>query len=686
MFWNDLAEVATAAPAGPAPVFGALGASLPHVPPLEAGDAKPYGSSDECFHEQVRLIAARAEGGIAQALRDGRMPHSYSDAAIAAEAKGLVASLGRRGRAPVSAEYGPLAKETAARMRASLAAGMRLSLWEVGVRFSLTSLELQVVVAVAAPYAGAEVGRLFGLLSNDPNRPLVDTALLVRLFAGCDLAEASQVRRYLAPGATLRRYGLINAAGDGAYDALTVDPVLIARLRGEATPLSAGTSVREAFSTYDELFLPIAVRTSVARGLSAPRPAGQPSVIVLRGRRGAGRRSLAAALAATVGRRITVIDASATRAANVAAELDAELRRAMLRETVPCVVNIEPAVRERDEVVRLGICRVISSHPGTVFVCAQEEDDLLFSDLAVDVTIDALGVVERTRSWQAALPRLGEGEAAMLAERLPVSPGIAQQIGQRALTREAPDLLQACGRVAAGDVLDAVKHIAHARTWAFEAPLVVTGGTGTEEAFGHLQDNLLQGVPIRALLAGPRGAGKSHAARAVVSPRACVAVDTPSLLGGDAAVAAARFDRLIEALDGAPGALVLERLDELDATVAPAVLRRAASQLNRLRAGVIGICRTVTMPLPLDELFTHRIHLTIDPATRAVAWRVLLGDRGGDADVLARVAARWPLGMHQICMAARALEHGVGLVTEAELDAAARVVSDVPPAAVDSTS
>src|SRR5204862_8097225 len=97
-------------------------------------------------------------------------------------------------------------------------------------------------------------------------------------------------------------------------------------------------TVRRADRELAELHLPRALLIKAPRFLAAPRD-DQPARIAVRGRTGAGRHTLLAALAAGAGRALGIIDLSTMprEAIRGAAALEAALRRAMLRGLVPCV-------------------------------------------------------------------------------------------------------------------------------------------------------------------------------------------------------------------------------------------------------------------------------------------------------------------------------------------------------------
>src|SRR5262249_46171084 len=133
-------------------------------------------------------------------------------------------------------------------------------------------------------------------------------------------------------------------AGTRPFAALTVEPLVVRYLadqdlEGEADDV---LTARHADRPLAELDLPRDLVVSALQFLAAPRE-GDGARIVVRGRPGAGRHTLLAALAARVGRAIGIIDlmAAPREPARVAAALETALRRAKLRGLVPCVDGLE---------------------------------------------------------------------------------------------------------------------------------------------------------------------------------------------------------------------------------------------------------------------------------------------------------------------------------------------------------
>src|SRR5690606_24118835 len=67
---------------------------------------------------------------------------------------------------------------TGQRAKNSLAAGMRLPFIDITREFKLSPVAAQILMTAMAPPLRGEIARLYSVLSNDPNRPLVDRHLI----------------------------------------------------------------------------------------------------------------------------------------------------------------------------------------------------------------------------------------------------------------------------------------------------------------------------------------------------------------------------------------------------------------------------------------------------------------------------------------------------------------------------
>src|SRR5262249_10276454 len=117
----------------------------------------------------------------------------------------------------------------------------------------------------------------------------------------------------LDPRAPLVRLGIVHIAAwrPRPFAELTVDPVVLDRLRAVEPDLGAATALRTSARALASLDIPRGVLASAAAALARRPTHRDPRAtrIVVRGRVGSGRRTLSCALAAQAGRDLAVIDA-----------------------------------------------------------------------------------------------------------------------------------------------------------------------------------------------------------------------------------------------------------------------------------------------------------------------------------------------------------------------------------------
>ncbi|HEU4612627.1 MAG TPA: ATP-binding protein, partial [Kofleriaceae bacterium] len=253
--------------------------------------------------------------------------------------------------------------------------------------------------------------------------------------------------------------------------------------------------------------------------------------LVLRGRRGAGRHTLIAALAAQVGRRIAAIDASRLPrdGDRLAAALAGELVRAVLREAVPVIsgLDLEPG----DVTGHAALLQVLRNHRGPIVLRTSPEARPPLDPGYLSFTLPPLSEHERIAAWREAIERAGLpcADVETLAQRFRIGPGVIERVVGEAQRRRAelePDadagalvlevarqhiatrldhLAQRVTRLASweqvalpDDLLDSLRELVgrvrHRRTvyeqWGFDAKMTTSRG-------------------LSALFYGPPGTGKS---------------------------------------------------------------------------------------------------------------------------------------------------------------------------------
>ncbi len=419
----------------------ALGAPLPPITTDAHPEWPPYNSPREHLDEMLDLVAARAAKAIAEAWNSGRLSVPAEDGRpFEREVRALLGHVG--GFAPdLLAEsderLSRISARTAGRARSSIARGIRLPFVELSREFNLSSNAAHVLMVAMAPNVRGEIARLFGILGNDENRPIVDRYLIETVIAGNDRATRMEVARELAEDAPLLRYGLlrIGASERGAplFGGITVDGVLVERIRGRSAVGSIGdvTTVRQANRTLEQLHMPAQIKRDLVLALANPRRDDDAVRVVLRGRRGGGRHSLIAALALRVGRAIACIDCQRLPRAGklMAMSLRQELFRALLRGCVPVVSGLEaadPADAEGQDLIK----QALRAHPGPIAIRAAPEASLPLDPGYVTVQLPNLNESERAAFWLEALPRAAVhvGDVDALASRYRVGPGVIENV------------------------------------------------------------------------------------------------------------------------------------------------------------------------------------------------------------------------------------------------------------------
>jgi AAA+ superfamily predicted ATPase len=414
----------------------------------------------------LQWIGARCAVAIAHAWDTGRISRpDHAGPPVATEVAGLLG---------LSAGLAPDELATAEAMLASteqlLAAARsaraeRLTPIDVLQRdFGLSELAVEILLAIAAPRLRGELARVYGILANDPARPVIDEHLLGLILsgvrrvsagatggpmtgaAGGDQVLAQDIARELDGDRPLRRFGLVRVgAGDRLFAALTVDPLLVRILAsqspdGEPDPY---LRVRTADRTLDELHLPRPLVAKALRYLASPD--GEPARIVVRGRTGTGRHTLLAALAARANRSLGIIDLSLAprdsaglapreggahaRDGGLAPLLDTLLKRALLRGLVPCIDGLE-AIASDDPDTRLQLQSVLRNHPGPLAIRLPADAQAPLDPGYLVLDIPQRNERERDESWRVALERhrIPLSDASELAARFRVGPGIIDRV------------------------------------------------------------------------------------------------------------------------------------------------------------------------------------------------------------------------------------------------------------------
>lgn len=429
----------------PVEVPDSIPTALGLMPPLPRRQAPvgfvPYERVDQHLEELVELISARAALAIAEAWNSGQLslpsrdslPFEHEVLALVGERANAAADAVRDARQRVD----ELARQVAGRAQASLAAGKHLPFFELVTEFGLSRTAAQALVVAAAPQVRGEVARLFGVLANDEGRPICDRYLIELILGGSDRESRQDVARELEADSPLIHFGLIRVlpAPPDMYlfAPITVDPVLIARLRGHpfaAYEAGSVTEIQRADKEIGELAIVDEVKRDIVVDLAEPPLDGRPVRVVVRGRPGSGRTSLLAALAARVGRALAIIDCERLprEGRPLAQRLRIELRRAALRGALPCVSGIE--VSESAEAEGLEHLRdMFRSHPGPVLIRTTPEYRPPLAPGYLEYTIPPLSEGKRRDFWAQSCERAGiKVDESILASRFRIGPGTIDRI------------------------------------------------------------------------------------------------------------------------------------------------------------------------------------------------------------------------------------------------------------------
>ncbi len=417
--------------------------------------ATPYGSAVEHLDELLDLVGARVARAITDAWDSGRLSLPTNDERpFQSEVFALTGGRGGNAQQELAAadlRVSELSARIGRRQQATLATGRRLPFAGISDEFALSNVASRVLLLVAAPSLRGEIARLYGILANDEARPICDRHLVQVILAGNDRALSHHVAAELDADAPLVRHGLVRvgaAANDFfLFAPLAADPVLLARLRGDDVGSdSAGsvTSIRRGTPTMLEtMALPETLKRDLVLALTRPAAPDRPVRLVLRGRRGAGRRSTLAALAARAGRSLAVINAERLPRQGVrfAAGLRIELMRAGLRGAVPCISEVE--VLDASDAEGLEAVRsVIRAHPGPILFRTSPEHKPPIDPGYLDFTIPPLSETDRGDFWRQALARhdMHASGADELAGRFRIGPGTIETVIDNAELRRDAEL------------------------------------------------------------------------------------------------------------------------------------------------------------------------------------------------------------------------------------------------------
>ena len=423
------AEAAEAAPADPFHVDATLVCeALPQRLALEPTTAEETAILDD---RERDLVIAMAGAAIARAWDEGRLAFPQPGGLpFHSEVDGLTS--GQRGLAmsELEAAQRRLDEARAADLEARHAFAPRLGpLDALEHDFGLSPIGREILLLVAAPALWGQTARLYGILSNDDGRPLLDEHLLGELLF--DRATGKEIARELDADAPLIRLGIvrIHAGSMRPFLPLVVEPVVLKLLRrASAEPeLQPLVEVRASDRPFGALRIPAAVKHALVAQLAR---AAAPLRVVIRGRVGAGRHALAAEIAAASARELGVIDATPlARDPRRIGELANALDRAHLTGLLPCVDGLE-LLPSSDVATRDQVRELLRRHAGPLVVRLPGEVQPPLHAGYVLVDLPALSLSDRLVTWEQVLAahRLAVSELGELADRYAIGPGVVERV------------------------------------------------------------------------------------------------------------------------------------------------------------------------------------------------------------------------------------------------------------------
>ncbi len=230
---------------------------------------------------------------------------------------GWAAAVGPGAEPAVASALNAMAAANTAACAEALRNGVELRLLRLADLCALTELDVSILLVALAPELDLRYERIYAYLQDDVTRkwPSVDLALNL-LCPG--LPEKIAARDRLAAGAPLLAHGLLQLHPDASAPhapllahSLKVDPRIAGYLLGSDAPderLAGFATIVTPRASLDDLLLPPEVRAQLAGLLAHGREPGQALVLYLQGPYGAGKQTVAEALAERLGLRLLVVD------------------------------------------------------------------------------------------------------------------------------------------------------------------------------------------------------------------------------------------------------------------------------------------------------------------------------------------------------------------------------------------
>ncbi|MBL0221068.1 MAG: AAA family ATPase [Myxococcales bacterium] len=316
----------------------------------------------------------------------------------------------------------------------------------------LTPDEELLLWAVVAATVDPTLSHSLAALPGRDGRRGMSLAQFATAFELEPMRARSLALRVLGPSALVRRHLLASADHEelGISTGLVASERVAAHLAGE-DELDRGLARCGGWVTTDAPIWEPTHAEIVGRVRAALD--GAPALVVLRGRTGAGRRTLAASAA---GRAVIAVDLDRVGGspAGLSSALAAIERETAITGAFPMLVGLDKLAGPEPEVAarRREVAAFIEGHPGTVFAATTASTAPLgLARIVVELEVPSWTPLGRRRLWAAALgSRVSEEALALAAGRFHVGPGEITHAARRACAARPADATLEIADLAAG--------------------------------------------------------------------------------------------------------------------------------------------------------------------------------------------------------------------------------------------
>jgi len=454
--------------------------------------------------------------------------------------------------------------EIDARLRRTIEHGGALPLARLAAVFGLSDFEADAVLICLAPELRRRYDLIYAYLQDDIARKRPSCDLVLDLLCLTE-SERWAARAWLAPHAPLIHAGIIELIDDplspsgssGLAQFVRLDPRILRFILGESTfdaRLSGMMRLLQPDGAADLLAVDPGAKDAMlgfARRWAARADAARPRVVLnLRGPRGVGKRSLALAVCAELGRPMLVLDATRLPADVHETELLLRLafRESLLHQAPLYISPVSPFTHAGDEAagLRTALGQAVEAYGWMTFLAGQDPwpdrepfGNVVFYSTTLPMPTPAIRRIAWSDALATHLPERDAGDlASKLAERFRLTPGqirhaVAAIEDERVVHAASQTLsferLAAASRDQAQHELStlAVK-IAPAHRW---PDLVLPDPAQDQlvELCGHIRNEsvvfdrwgfgtrLTYGRGVSALFSGPPGTGKTMAAEVIAA-------------------------------------------------------------------------------------------------------------------------------------------------------------------------